>query len=359
MTRLTRIQIEGFKSIREMDLELRPLNVLIGANGAGKSNFIEVFRLLNEIVYQNLQGYVAKKGGANRFLRFGEPITKVIELSFFFDEDKYVCKLAPNELDNLVLFEEGWGNFLAASDVESGIKESHIHMTHQIKEIIDLGTDNLLRILRGWQVYHFHDAGDTSPIKRTNQLNHYEVLDADGGNLAAFLYVMRETHPSHYQRIVKTIQIVAPFFDDFYLKPEPLNPDTIRLQWCEKGHKQPFYASYLSDGTLRFIALTTLLLQPNPPKTIIIDEPELGLHPTAIHILAGMLESVSAKQQIIVATQSVTLVNQLTPEDIVVVSRKDEQSVFRRVNHNELTAWLDEDYGMGDLWEKNVIGGRP
>jgi predicted ATPase len=184
----------------------------------------------------------------------------------------------------------------------------------------------------------------------------YAALRADAGNLAAFLLAIRNT-PS-YSKIAGTIQRVAPFFQDFLLQPDRANPELVRLRWKHRGTDAYFDANDLSDGTLRFIALTTMLLQPQPPAIILLDEPELGLHPHAIHLLAGLLRSAARLTQIIVSTQSVTLANQFEYRDLVVVDRADECSRFRRLPDEEVRPWLDE-YAIGDLWEKNLIGGTP
>jgi len=183
-------------------------------------------------------------------------------------------------------------------------------------------------------------------------------LRSDAGNLAAFLYLLQKTSSTHYEVIRDTIRLVAPFFDDFVLRPMPENENKIRLEWREIGSDHPFLAHHLSDGTLRFICLATLLLQPKMPSTILIDEPELGLHPYAINVLASLMRSASKRSQLIVSTQSVTLVNQFEAEDLLVVDRKDHATTIERVDPERLTEWL-EDYALGDLWEKNVLGGRP
>jgi len=154
------------------------------------------------------------------------------------------------------------------------------------------------------------------------------------------------------------IKSIAPFIDNLYLEPDQINPNQIELRFREIGHENLFNAYSLSDGTLRFICLCTLLLQPQPPKTIIIDEPELGLHPSAIIKLGSMLKSASVKAQIIVSTQSVNLLDQFAAEDIIIVERNDGQTVFKRQNDEELERWLSE-YSLGELWSKNVLGGTP
>jgi predicted ATPase len=209
-------------------------------------------------------------------------------------------------------------------------------------------------------VYHFQDTTPEARIKQTHTIYDNAYLRHDGENLAAHLYLLRERHPAYYERIVAQIRLVAPFFDDFNLRRSPLDPNMIRLEWREKGSDAYLDAHMLSDGTLRFICLTALLLQPETmlPAVILIDEPELGLHPYAIRQFAGMVRSISAFRPVIIATQSVTLVNQFAPENIVVVSRAQGQSTFERLDADALDAWLDE-YGVGELWEKNVIEANP
>jgi len=211
-----------------------------------------------------------------------------------------------------------------------------------------------------WRVYHFHDTGDTALVKQQRGINDNIHLQPDASNLAAYLYLMKDDYPSHFNRIEKTVQLVAPFFDRFHLRPSPQNKDTIELEWFEKGSETPFKAHLLSDGTLRFICLTTLLLQPSleQPDTILIDEPELGLHPYAVSVLAAMIRSVSLKKQLIISTQSVDLLDEFDTEDIIVVDRKDGKSLFRRLEEKELEHWLKE-YSLGELWKKNILGGRP
>jgi predicted ATPase len=218
--------------------------------------------------------------------------------------------------------------------------------------------DFILEAINNWRVYHFHDTSSSARIKQVGKINDNQILRSDASNLAAYLYFLHEVHLADYRKIVATIRLVAPFFDDFMLRPNPFNHETIQLERKEKGSDAYFNAHALSDGTLRFICLATLLLQPKLPATIIIDEPELGLHPYAITILASLLKAASQQTQLVVSTQSVPLVNQFGLEEIVVVDRKDGQSTFERRTAGELETWL-EDYGMGDLWEKNLLGGRP
>lgn len=358
---LDRIEIKGYKSIRELlDFELRPLNVLIGANGAGKTNFISVFKLINEIVNNRLELFVSVAGGADTFLYYGQKTTSEIVIKLHVSRNSYECILVPTANDTLIFADEkSWfhqGRYIDHYPVSlgSGHKETKLHE----KARTDRVARYVLEDLQSWKIYHFHDTSDTAKIKKKGDINDNTFLRPDASNLAAFLYRLQQRLPDYYQKIVNTIRLAAPFFDDFILQPDRLNPGQIQLEWREKGSDAYFNANSLSDGTLRFICLTTLLLQPNLPSTILIDEPELGLHPYAITLLAAMLRSAAIHTQVIVSTQSVPLVNQFNPEDIIIVDRENEQSIFKRPTLASMESWLEE-YGLGDLWEKNLIGGRP
>jgi predicted ATPase len=221
---------------------------------------------------------------------------------------------------------------------------------------------DVLDSLKSWKIYHFHDTSVSAPVKKARDINDNIYFRPDASNLAAFLYLLKETRNEYYEAIRDTIRLVTPFFDDFLLKPNRENENMIKLEWREKGSDFPFQAYHLSDGTLRFICLATLLLQPELPSTILIDEPELGLHPYAIVILASLMQSAAERTQLIVSTQSVSLVNQFDAEDLLVVERREHdhkyETVIGRVDSEKLDAWLEE-YALGELWEKNVLGGRP
>lgn len=361
---LDKITIKGYKSIRELtDFELKSINVLIGANGSGKTNLISVFKLLNQIVEGNLQRFVGQSGGAAEMFYFGQKTTDKIEFRLVFGSNGYDCSFIPAAGDTLIFDEErmwyhesGYANPLIIP-LGGGYKETKLVEESQKRNSITIA-DHVLNAMKSWKIYHFHDTSMSARVKQFADINDNETLRADASNLAAFLFLLRETELPYYRRIVNTIKLVAPFFEDFVLRPNPLNPQKIQLEWNEVGSDSYFNAHVLSDGTLRFICLAALLLQPNLPSTILIDEPELGLHPYAIQILAGLLQTASHQTQVIVSTQSISLVNEFELDDIIVVDRIEKQSTFRRLNSADFKDWI-EVYGVGDLWEKNVLGGRP
>jgi len=363
------INIQGYKSIKDIDLELRSLNVFIGANGAGKSNFISLFYLIDRMVENSLQLYVGQSGGADSLLYFGQKVTDRMSVKLDFGENGYEFSLVPARNDRLIFageeysYREAGNNQAGTVSLGNGQKEALL--LDEAEKTPDSPAAHVLETIKNRRIYHFHDTGDSAKMKQFCNINDNFFLKTDASNLAAYLFLLRETHSANYKKIVETIRLAAPFFYDFNLRPSPLNNQLIQLEWREKGAHTYFNAHSLSDGTLRFICLATLLLQPDLPSTILLDEPELGLHPYAITLLAALLKKAAGKTQVIVATQSVTLVNQLNPEDIIVVDRQvdrqgrqESQSVFRHLDKEDISNWLDE-YGLGDLWEKNIFGGRP
>jgi len=361
------ISVKGFKSIASLRLDLRPINVLIGANGSGKSNFIGVFSFLHEIREARLQDYVRRTGGAGQLLHFGSKSTTEIKVHISFEEEKnqYELSLRPTDDDSLYPA----GEFVYFWDKARGFRspiDEGLTPRENGREA-GISDTNLTRI-PGWvrtrlgrcRVYHVHDTSPSSPMRKTAQLNDNAFLRPDGSNLAAFLYLLQQKYPESYVLIRGVVRRVAPFFDDFLLKPEELNEETIRLVWKHKDSDQYFTVSALSDGSLRFIVLATLLLQPDRfrPSVIIIDEPELGLHPYAITLFASLVKQAAVQTQVILSTQSSLLLDHFEPEDVVVAERSHGATQLRRLDSSQLQTWL-EDYSLGQLWEKNELGGRP
>lgn len=369
MSSVRSLTVSGYKSIRELkNFTLNNLNVLIGANGAGKSNFINLFRLLNEMYEQQLQLYVQKQGGPDALLHFGRATTEKLIAEFHFHmagqpriiRQGYRFSLTPT-LDNRLIFESEESLFFGGDMrvLNPSCLLGRGHSESKLKEATDDYSKYVRPSVSNWRVYHFHDTSDTAKVKQRHAANDNLRLKIDASNLAAYLRMLKVMHAAEYRRIVETIQLVLPFFDDFVHRPG--EPDYVELEWTQKGKPDtPFKAHMLSDGSLRFICLATLLLQPIDllPDTILIDEPELGLHPYAITVLADMFKQVAEDRQLIVSTQSVELVNELSPDDVVVVDQEDGASTFRRYTTQELSGWLDE-YAMGEIWKRNILGGRP
>jgi predicted ATPase len=363
---LKKITIKGFKSIESLvDFELRPLNVLIGANGAGKSNLVDFFRMLRAMAQEGLQGFILKAGGADGFFYLGPKHTKEISASLEFGDSTFHLGLLTIPDGKLMVVREGVetnGKFdFRAGALESGLKSiSSMDSGGQSggREAPEIWRP-VYHAISNWTAYHFHDTTNLAPMRRYQPAYDKKLMRHDASNIAAFLLQLREKDKETYDRICDTIRLVAPFFDDFILDIETFGPEEkVKLAWRQKGSDFPFQPFHLSDGTIRFICLATALLQPDPPAAIVIDEPELGLHPYAISILGTLIQSAAEKTQVIVTTQSPGLLDQFEPQDIGVVRREHGHSVFERLDSDALKEWLDE-YSVAELWEKNVLRAGP
>lgn len=353
---LRKICIYGYKSIKKCELDLHKINVLIGSNGAGKSNFISALSLLQKVLNKELQITVAQSGVNSMFYN-GRKETEEIYLEVYFNNNSYGFYLIPTDDNRIIFKKEFYGYNLHESYVAAGHDESKwdIGVSNRINEYV-----RPILKKQNWRVYHFHDTGRNAKVKQEHNISNNQILLNDAGNLAAFLYRLKNVYKKNYNEIIGTIQLIAPYFKDFVLEPQEINSEQIILKWQQKGCEDVFNASQFSDGTLRFICLATLLLQPHElqPETIIIDEPELGLHPYAITIFSEMVKQLSDEKQIIVSTQSVELLNEFEAEDVIVVDCGHEGSVFKRLETEELQVWFQNDYALGDLWKKNILGGR-
>lgn len=366
MNRLQRLTLNGFKSIKAIDIELHPLNILIGANGAGKSNMISFFKMLNEMMGGRFQYYIGRSGHAQSYLHFGPKITPQIEAKLEFEVDNgvdtYQMRLFHAAGDTLIFAEEtlsflqtGWSS-PRTDELGAGHQETQIH------KAADEGKETakaLRYLLNRCRVYHFHDTSSTAEVRQSCYVGDNRWLKSHAGNLAALLLRFREENEgAAYQRIIGTIRLIAPFFDDFVLEPDASN--SVILNWLEKESDRVFGPHQFSDGTLRAICLTTLLLQPEKelPALIVVDEPELGLHPYALNVVADLFSKAALHTQILISTQSSSFLDNFDPEDVIVVNREGKESQFKRLNPTELDAWLDE-YSLGEMWEKNIFAGGP
>ncbi len=359
------VKIYNYKSIKKLVLPLNKINVLIGSNGVGKSNFISFFELAKAIIAKRFGVYTLEKGGIDNLLYRTRLESDYIKGLLDFDNtNAFFFELCPaqsnkgfirltgdffNTYKNKTKDYSSWNKTTWDSAVEeSALLDNHKWRAEYIKNHFD-----------SFNVYHFHDTSSKSPMRGECEINDNTSLRNNGSNLAAYLYYLQKTDEIGFRLIEGVIKSVAPYFKQFKLRPNPTNLSKISLEWEEYNTDMYLNGYSFSDGTLRFIALATLLLQTKTPKVIIIDEPELGLHPTAINKFAEMVKRVSHKSQVIISTQSTNLVNCFEPEDIIVVDRKDEQSVFNRLSSDNLSVWLDDyNYTLSDIWEKNIIGGQ-
>lgn len=363
------LEIKGYKSISSdypLTLNLDNINIFLGANGAGKSNIISFFKMLSFMMSGRFEEYVARAGSNQTILHFGSKKTPSISAKLRFENsksyDEYEFTLTTATPNRLIIKDETitWGRKenelkpqtiqLKSNFTESGLVDTKDKTALIIRNILD----------RGCKVYQFHDSSNEGPLRQASPVNSANYLQAEGNNLASFLYLLKQNYPIEYKRIVSHVKMVVPQFRDFYLEPQN---NYISLNWVDTSLNDYVFNSHqLSDGSIRFIALATLLLQPNKiiPNVIIIDEPELGLHPYAIDLLAEMIKDASLHTQIIIATQSSALIDNFDVDNITVIERDEDKgcTIANKLNSKGLQEWLDE-YSNSELWSKNVIGGRP
>ncbi len=363
-TSLDKLTIKGFKSIRELvGLELTNLNIVVGGNGAGKSNMISFFKLLRALIEGNLNRFVIDNGGAGDLLFNGRKVTKRMEFETRFGPRGFRFHLVPTPNDKCMIEAEarycahdstGWRKLGDSDDGTSRMvaegKENRTDAKYS-KAVYDA--------ISSWQIYHFHDTSATAGMRHYEIVQDNKILRSDASNIGPFLLKLKEGHPKEYKAILNAVRMVTPFFEDFVLEPQKNGAKReVNISWTQKGSDYPMQPYHLSDGSIRFICLATALLQPDPPSAIVIDEPELGLHPAAIAILAELIQVASHSTQAIVATQSVALIDQFSIENILVVNREKGASTFKRLKEKDFSEWL-KNYSVGELWSKNVIVGGP
>lgn len=378
MEKLRSLTIKGFRSLRKVELNLEDLTVLIGANGSGKSNFISFFNMLSFMLSGDLQTYIARKGAASSILHYGPKRTPLLEAELEFEgpvgTSRYGFSLAFASPDRLIFTDEHvmFQNPDSPTPYKDLIRSTDLSETGLI-ELSNRGQESTARKvarvfinrLRGLQVYHFHDTSETAYIRTSQDIARHHFLMSNGGNLASVLYMLREQWPEHFNRIVSTVRLAVPYLKDLILVPDHIAPNSVQMRWRDRNPDYEFGPHQLSDGSLRAIAIITALLQPEKllPAVIFIDEPELGLHPGAIGVLASLIKAAASKRQVVISTQSSRLLAEFAPENVVVVERHEDEggfgeSSFERLSREELGAWLD-DYDLGALFEMNVTGGGP
>ncbi len=360
---LESLTIRRFKSIVETQIDLSSdVTILVGPNGAGKSNIVAAFELIGRILDGQLQEHVLRSGGASAIMNAASSNSEdgmEFEVWGVTGEDQlqngYRATILPTVNDEVGLLEgtyfwdhskhsKPFDNYLGSGPESKLADQNRRGSEHYVRQV-----------LSGCRVFHFDDVSAQAPPKTTVDVVDDLGLSPDAHNLAAVLLRLQTDHPESYERIVRAVRSVAPYFADFVLRE---SHEKVLLRWRERGLDKVFSADALSDGTLRFVCLATLLLQPEPPSTIILDEPELGLHPFAIHQLAALLRNTSKGRRIVAATQSVTLLSQFTLDQVAVIERGGSGTQVRRHSESEFADWL-VDYSVGELWEKNLLGGRP
>ncbi len=366
--KLTKITIKGYRSIaydQPITLNIGDINILLGANGAGKSNIISFFKMLGYMMSGSLQMFIAQSGTNQKFLHYGSKKTPTLSAEIRFDNensyDIYRFSLTSAVADRLIISSEEieWNKKNTNKKAYTKQLVSDYNESALIKPV-NKASSIIWKILSGCKVYQFSDTSMSSPMRLSSSVESAHYLQSEGNNLASFLYYLKNNYPASYERIIDYVQEVVPQFKDFYLEPER---GYISLKWIDtSANDYVFSSDQFSDGSMRFICLATLLLQPEEtmPSVIIIDEPELGLHPYAISQLIEMIKDASMHVQVIVATQSPSLIDGFSLDNVSIIERDEDLqcTTVKNLNKEDYIEWLEE-YTNSELWDKNIIGGRP
>ena len=367
------VHIRGFRSLADVEINGLPrAAVLIGANGSGKSNFIRFFEMMSWMISRRLNEFIQRQGGADDQLFGGSKVSPHMDATLAMRTEvgqyDYRFTLAHAHPDRLIFTDEAFRFSLnnhpteaAWQHIGSGHPEARLIEVRDASEPVGVNrttAENLsVWLLRTCSVYQFHDTSDGSSFKKRWDAEDSDYLRSDGGNLAAILLRLEREDIQRFEMICRHIGRVLPVFDRFQIEESYRK---VLLRWKAKGMDKTFGAHLTSDGSLRFFALVTLLNLPPEmlPAVILLDEPELGLHPAAVTLVGGMIKSLSRERQVIVATQSPLFVDTFSLDEIVVLELQDGRTEVRRLDENEYQRWLN-DYTTGELWQKNLLGGSP
>ena len=366
------LRIRGFRSLADVELcNLCNANVLLGANGGGKSNFIRFFEMLSWMLRSRLGEFVGTQGGADDQLHRGKSVTLGMDAQLALRTEagriEYRFALAHADPDRFVFSDEA---FRRTADLAADAPSQHAASGQPEARIVDIAQRSpsrgvnatiarvIVRLLGNCSVHQFRNTSDTSNFRKPWDVEDSNYLRTHGGNLAAVLHRLEQEDLGRFELICRHVRRVLPMFDRFRIVE---SHGQVSLRWTAVGTDKTFGAHVTSDASFRFFALVTLLNLPPGmlPSVLLLDEPELGLHPTAVTLVGGMIKSLAANRQIIVATQSPLLVDAFDLEEILVLNLADGRTTFSRPEGAGFAQWIEEGYTTGEIWQKNLIGGCP
>jgi predicted ATPase len=394
------IKIEGFRSFKKVELEVPRLAVLIGPNGGGKSNFLDLLTLMAEAGNMQLANGVAKRGGfANIAFGFDPQVELRVEMRFKaalpakaegqsgderpdvrFSMTARGLAFQAVLVHEVVAQESGKQPSLSAemlsrgpagavfrvmsesgalTDKRVGVASNELAITQVRNSSEYPAAAFVLGEFTGWRVYRDIDVGSTSPVRQPALIRPGIQLLPDGSNLSSVLYAIQQDYPDDWQDVLEILRTAYPEFVKLTV-PAQGGDGKVLLRWFEKPFDRHggISANFLSDGTLKLLCLLAILKSPDPPPLICIDEPELGLHPDWIKLVAELLQVAAMRTQVIVATHSPHIVAKLEPEQVIVAEKVDGETRLERQDRQDLEKWL-KDFNLSELWLAGQLGGRP
>ena len=366
MSQFESIHIQGFRRLVDVKLALRPLMVMIGANGCGKTSLLEAWRLLAKSADGKLSDTISSLGG------FGELLTRPRSAGDETTGLSIAVRLKEQSESRGKLFDDDEESFsIRLARVGYGFRiDQELPITESVSgtpaEIFSrtLGTETQLsgakgdkeRILRETLASAgFFRPFDLADLRRPQSVQPELLPGEHGEALVACLYSLRETDRDRFEIVEDWLHAAFPDFER--LEFPPVAAGMLALAWKDRQFTQPIYTHQLSEGTLRFLWLTALLSSRHLPAVTLIDEPEVSLHPQLLMLLVEMMREASKRTQIIVATQSESLVRFLNPEEILVADLEEGATKFTWGDDLDIDHWL-KDFSLNELWTMGVLGGR-
>ncbi len=380
MYKIKKIKITGFRRLHDIEIRMRPIMVMIGANGVGKSSFLDAVSLLSASASGTLNKSLSKLGGVVDICTRGLSEKLVFEVEMDcpgYEPLHYQLEIETKGQGYTIAFEQlsqnrGYNQpFKHIESHHTDIKYFDIEDQHLVRPDWEHNPlesslsqvpkmfkqpEELRQTLSSVTQYHVLDVGPRAPVKLPQQMKPALLPGEDGEDLVPFLYNLRETDRDRFEAIEDTLRAAFPDFE--YLNFPPAAAGMLSLTWKEKSFRYPMYAHQLSEGTLRFLWLISLLQSPNLSTVTMIDEPEVSLHPELLSLLADLMREASQRTQIVVATHSDRLIRFLAPKEVVVMDVEENGCALARwADTMDLDEWL-EDYSLDEVWRIGRMGGR-
>jgi predicted ATPase len=379
--RFENISVKGFRRLQHTELEMRALIVMIGANGSGKTSFLDILSMLAASASGNLRNILQLKGGLNEILTRGRAQELEIAISMKVPDAeplRYSLALSPKGLSyevrdetltqqrklnksepfkyieshglDIKYFQEGSG-LLRPNWEHNPLETSLSQVPKMYRE-----PENLRKSLASCTYYGALDVSEKSPIRLPQAMRPAKLPGASGEDLVSCLYDLRETDQYRFEMVENIISAAFPDFER--LNFPPVAAGTISMTWTDRNFPQPIYVHELSEGTLRFLWLVTLLQSQSLTTVTLLDEPEVSLHPDLLRHLAYLMREASKHTQLIVATHSDRLIRFLNPHEVLICDLEEGEAKMTWADSLNLDKWL-EDYSLDQIWSMNVMGGRP
>jgi predicted ATPase len=380
----SQLEVGGYRRLRQVEMQLAPLNVLIGANGVGKSSILEVVDLLAASADGSLENSISEAGGISSLLTLDDR-TDALRFSLEMPSAdpapiKYEVRISREGVGYAIRREaltqqQQPDQPIPFKFIDATGAQVHYHDPAQRRLVRPnweyKATETALsQVPKMYQtpekfrqllasssaLYHTLDVSFRAPVRLPQPLQPANTPGSDGADLLPCLYTMRETDRDRYEAVEDALRAAFPTFERLDLPPAAAG--RLTLAWRDKNFTQPIYPHQLSEGTLRFLWLATLLQSPGLPVVTLIDEPEVSLHPEMLRLLADLMREASSRSQLIVATHSDRFVRFLQPEELVVCNLAEDGGMFvRRASDLDLDGWL-ADYALDELWSIGRLGGR-